>query len=359
MNEHKKGVKAVKYTLKTKNPVAKAHQTVGSGSGEHKDKKRSADQVRGQKHKNKELAELAVLAPIAGAVGRAVVGGIAKKAANAFADNETKENVDDAEYNDEAGMADNNLETLHRAVVGLDKIIDEGDNLPEWCQEKIAVAKSMLVTVWDYMQSEEDSLSEGNRPFRGVGGAFNRGDDERHDLDPTDWYFVKDGKMFAISVYPNQEQEARARGYSRTRDEAKAKASEQGMTENFGNYYNENIASKVFSQNPDLTSEDDVLNAAWEHVVRDMGRKKAGHLFNYDEDFPSDLVSSYFYLQKQKQGVAEEKVKGVDGKACWKGKRYAGKVKKADGTYKDKCVPMESNWYELRLQTMLNETLKK
>jgi hypothetical protein len=73
--------------------------------------------------------------------------------------------------------------------------------------------------------------------------------------------------------------------------------------ENFGNYYNENIASKVFSQYPDLTSEDDVLNAAWEHVVRDMGRKKAGHLFNYDEDFPSDLVSSYFYLQKK--GVEE------------------------------------------------------
>jgi hypothetical protein len=29
--------------------------------------------------------------------------------------------------------------------------------LPEWCQEKIAVAKSMLVAVWDYMESEEDS----------------------------------------------------------------------------------------------------------------------------------------------------------------------------------------------------------
>ena len=77
------------------------------------------------------------------------------------------------------------------------------------------------------------------------------------------------------------------------------KIKEDEVTENFGNYYNENIASKVFSQYPDLTSEDDVLSAAWEHVVRDMGRKKAGHLFNYDEDFPSDLVSSYFYLKKQ------------------------------------------------------------
>ena len=62
-----------------------------------------------------------------------------------------------AEYDDEAGMADNNLETLERAVQGIDDLIQNGDNLPEWCQEKIAVAKSMLVSVWDYMYSEEAS----------------------------------------------------------------------------------------------------------------------------------------------------------------------------------------------------------
>ena len=60
------------------------------------------------------------------------------------------------EYDDEAGMADNNLETLERAVQGIDELINAGDNLPEWCQEKIAVSKSMLVAVWDYMKSEED-----------------------------------------------------------------------------------------------------------------------------------------------------------------------------------------------------------
>jgi len=61
------------------------------------------------------------------------------------------------EYDDEAGMVENNLETLDRAVEGLDDLINSGDNLPEWCQEKIAVAKSMLVAVWDYMYSEESS----------------------------------------------------------------------------------------------------------------------------------------------------------------------------------------------------------
>jgi len=63
------------------------------------------------------------------------------------------------EYDDEAGMADNNLETMKRAVQGIDDLIQSGDNLPEWCQEKIAVAKSMLVAVWDYMESEEQHES--------------------------------------------------------------------------------------------------------------------------------------------------------------------------------------------------------
>lgn len=72
------------------------------------------------------------------------------------------------EYDDEAGMADNNLETLKRAVDGIDDVISSGDNLPEWCQEKIAVAKSMLVTVWDYMRSEEErgAISEGKKSRR-------------------------------------------------------------------------------------------------------------------------------------------------------------------------------------------------
>jgi len=57
------------------------------------------------------------------------------------------------------------------------------------------------------------------------------GNDERHDLDPTEWYIVKDGKMFKATVYPNQVQSAMSQGYSRTRDEAKAKAGQQGMAE--------------------------------------------------------------------------------------------------------------------------------
>jgi hypothetical protein len=81
----------------------------------------------------------------------------------------------------------------------------------------------------DYDHSVAGMGKRQSRAYQDDGGA----NDERHDLDPTDWYFVKDGKMFAISVYPNQEREAIARGYSRTRSEAKAKASNEGVAEGY------------------------------------------------------------------------------------------------------------------------------
>jgi hypothetical protein len=60
------------------------------------------------------------------------------------------------EYDDEAGSAESNLLTTARAVKGLIDTIGERDNLPEWVQEKIAKAEGMLVTAWDYLQSQEE-----------------------------------------------------------------------------------------------------------------------------------------------------------------------------------------------------------
>jgi hypothetical protein len=37
--------------------------------------------------------------------------------------------------------------------------------------------------------------------------------------------------------------------------------------------------------------------------------------------------------------ISEGKIKGVDGKACWKGKRYAGTE-----NGKDKCIPVGEDW---------------
>lgn len=54
--EYKKDRKAPKYNLKPRNPVAHAAQSVISGSGQHKDKKK-AEKQGDVKHKNKQYAE--------------------------------------------------------------------------------------------------------------------------------------------------------------------------------------------------------------------------------------------------------------------------------------------------------------
>lgn len=64
-------------------------------------------------------------------------------------------------------------------------------------------------------------------------------------------------------------------------------------------YYYEKLATKLFEKNPELNytgMADEVLDAAWPLVVEDCGKKAARYMFNYDEDFPSDLVSAYAYL---------------------------------------------------------------
>ena len=146
-----------------------------------------------------------------------------------------KHDLDQGEH--EGHTLKNSLHTIARAASDLDKRLSVQSEFPEWVSEKIGAAKGMMVSVMDYlissqeMQQEPDAMAEGNRPFRGVGGAFDRGDDERHDLDPTDWYIVKDGKMFSASIYPKQVQQAIAQGFSRTRAEAKSRANSQGVAE--------------------------------------------------------------------------------------------------------------------------------
>ena len=76
----------------------------------------------------------------------------------------------------------------------------------------------------------------------------------------------------------------------------------------FGAYYSEQLAQKVFDQNPNLDTSgraDAYFDAAWPIMVADLGKKRAQYEISYNEDFPMDTVSAYTHLQKQQQGVAE------------------------------------------------------
>lgn len=65
------------------------------------------------------------------------------------------------EYNDEVGSVVTNLHTIRRMCDVLQKNLEADDNMAEWAQEKIAITKSMIVTVTDYILSQkEQGLAE-------------------------------------------------------------------------------------------------------------------------------------------------------------------------------------------------------
>ena len=84
---------------------------------------------------------------------------------------------DSAEYDDESGMAHNQLKTIARSVKGLMDTIDDGDNLPEWVQKKLALAEDHLVTIWDYLQSEksDDEVMEARDGDTNFGSTVTHG----------------------------------------------------------------------------------------------------------------------------------------------------------------------------------------
>jgi hypothetical protein len=235
MNENKKGVRANKRKVaslepsKPRNFVAK--NAINSGAGAHKDKKKAMKQGD-TKHKKLDYAESLELrlnqklkenkldeflpalvgaelgAELAGAAGAGRIAttaaslagrGLGSAVSNALDNNDEQETDEEfnGEYDDEAGMAHGNLHTIARAAQGLIKEIEENDNLPEWCQEKIAKAEQMLVGVWDYILSQKEQgidpkVSEGGYrhgfadPTAPRLGRRGRKDDEYPTPDPVE-----------------------------------------------------------------------------------------------------------------------------------------------------------------------------
>jgi hypothetical protein len=91
-------------------------------------------------------------------------------------------------------------------------------------------------------------------------------------------------------------------------DEDYESIEQEGTVTEADSYYE--IAQKVYDEHPDLPVSgrgDEFFSAAWPYVVELAGgsKKRANYMMNYDEDFPSDLISAYHDLQKQGKGVGE------------------------------------------------------
>jgi len=67
---------------------------------------------------------------------------------------EKKDKYDEGEYDQEGDMAKSDLRSIIANAQKLHDMIDDADNLPEWCQNKITLAEDYISTVANYMTAE-------------------------------------------------------------------------------------------------------------------------------------------------------------------------------------------------------------
>ena len=70
-----------------------------------------------------------------------------------------KDKYDEGEYDQEGDMAKSDLRSIIANAKELHDMIDDADNLPEWCQNKITLAEDYISTVANYMTAEMNESS--------------------------------------------------------------------------------------------------------------------------------------------------------------------------------------------------------
>jgi hypothetical protein len=76
------------------------------------------------------------------------------------ASNMSSEGVDHGEYDREGDMAKEQMHTIMSAAKELHRILRDEENLPEWVQKKITLAKEYIDTARDYMLSQHAERAE-------------------------------------------------------------------------------------------------------------------------------------------------------------------------------------------------------
>ena len=76
---------------------------------------------------------------------------------------EKKDKYDEGEYDQEGDMAKSDLRSIMANAKKLHDMIEDADNLPEWCQNKITLAEDYISTVANYLTAE---MNEGAIPAK-------------------------------------------------------------------------------------------------------------------------------------------------------------------------------------------------
>jgi hypothetical protein len=274
------------------------------------------------------------------------------------------ESVAEAEYNqeydDEAGMAQSNLVTSARAVKGLLDTIKDRDNLPEWVQEKIAKAEMMLVSVWDYLQSQKelgmDPKVNESRALAGLKqivaelsneklGQYKKAASAQASAADKAGDYAKGNKRFSGIVKATKKQFANdEKKVAEEVDEGLgSKLAGLGLAGAMALGAGGAHARVTGDEAPGINRLTGKPNTTQQAVDPAKAEAPKGFSKEYLQKAADPNRFGRYMISVEKaqellnkmNAVDEAKKKGADGKACWKGYRYAGTE-----NGKDKCVPV-------------------
>jgi hypothetical protein len=81
-------------------------------------------------------------------------------------DEAVKDKFDIGEYDQEGDMAKSDLRSIMANAKRLHDMIEDADNLPEWCQNKITLAEDYISTVANYLTAEmNEEVKKNDPPF--------------------------------------------------------------------------------------------------------------------------------------------------------------------------------------------------
>jgi len=218
-------------------------------------------------------------------------------------------------------------------VYSMIKDVGEDEGLDGWVQEKIIKANDYLNTIREYLEGKQvQGVAEGvadmhsNELLNTVRGAIRKAIKETGDQSlskifvclrnarPASEALKNITSPNSLAEVDNALQEVGI-DFDDLLDFINKQAEKyggQGMNEGpeFGSNYAEKLAQYVYNVRPALNSEDDILNIGYKVAVQDLASQtRAVSLFSRDQDFPSDFVSAYRFLQKRR-GVTENNQRG-------------------------------------------------
>lgn len=124
------------------------------------------------------------------AIGAKVKGTSKLHSKPAIREGDLEEDYDRDEYDEEGEMAMSQARTIEDAAEELQSILDANENLPEWVQKKITLAKEYIDSARDYLKANrpeeemmaEKAVSKAQRAAAGIAYAAKKGDIPKSEL---------------------------------------------------------------------------------------------------------------------------------------------------------------------------------